>query len=274
MQLHVWFRKDQATETFLNDTNTGLFVLQSGIGNVPNTSGALRWHGDVSGMDGHDQWVAVEHYNPKYVNWIPRNDSDGRCVHHGKTLEYTATISAVGIDLGVLTSFSRDVEDCMFTGGGNAHHHWEWGDGGSFISAKAQSSTATRSRQMRRRIALAVLCALLAAAAGCSSPVPRRGGPRVVLAVQTGITDGYRRNTRELIDIGLPILHNLTSHAVRLRSVQWVNQPASARIASVHAYTYAALGHGFIGDEGDLPVACPGEYQPSPGNVSCDAASQ
>jgi len=86
----------------------------------------------------------------------------------------------------------------------------------------------------------------------------------VVLAVQTGITDGYLRNTRELIDIGLPILHNLTDHAVRLLSVQWVNQPAAAKIINVRAYRYDDLGHGFLGDEGNLPIACPNEYIPHP----------
>jgi hypothetical protein len=85
-----------------------------------------------------------------------------------------------------------------------------------------------------------------------------------VLAVQTGITDGYKRNTNEIIDIGLPLLHNLTGHTIRLQSVQWVNQPAAARIISVYAYRYAAIGHGFIGAEGDLPIACPDEYRPAP----------
>jgi hypothetical protein len=85
-----------------------------------------------------------------------------------------------------------------------------------------------------------------------------------VLAVQTGITDGYKRNINEIIDIGLPLLHNLTAHTIRLQSVQWVNQPAAARIISVYAYRYAAIGHGFIGAEGDLPIACPDEYRPAP----------
>jgi len=84
----------------------------------------------------------------------------------------------------------------------------------------------------------------------------------VVLAVRTA--DGYTRNTDEVVDIGLPPLHNLTGHAVRLPSVQWVGQPASARIISIYGSAYAALGHGFIGAEGNLPIACPGEYQPVP----------
>ena len=73
-----------------------------------------------------------------------------------------------------------------------------------------------------------------------------------------------QRNINEIIDIGLPLLHNLTGHTIRLQSVQWVNQPAAARIISVYAYRYAAIGHGFIGAEGDLPIACPDEYRPAP----------
>ena len=115
---------------------------------------------------------------------------------------------------------------------------------------------------MRRLLRYTVIVGTAAASAGCSSLAPLRGGARVVLAVQTGITDGYTRNRNEIVDIGLPPLHNLTGYTVRLRWVRWVNQPASARIISVHAYTYAQVGHGFIGAEGSLPIACPGQYKP------------
>ncbi|HEX7995222.1 MAG TPA: hypothetical protein VF506_14965 [Streptosporangiaceae bacterium] len=117
---------------------------------------------------------------------------------------------------------------------------------------------------MRRLILTAALFVLLALAAACSGPDLRRDGPPAVLAVQTGITDGYERNTNEIIDIGLPLLHNLTGHTVRLQSVRWVNQPDAAHIISVYAYRYADVGHGFIGDEGDLPTASPDQYRPSP----------
>jgi hypothetical protein len=111
---------------------------------------------------------------------------------------------------------------------------------------------------MRRLLLCVAVVVLLAAAPGCSSPEPGRDGPRAVLAVQTGITDGYTRNTDEVVDIGLPPLHNLTGHAVRLLSVQWVGPPASARIIRIYGFAYADLGHGFIGAEGNLPIACHG----------------
>jgi hypothetical protein len=117
---------------------------------------------------------------------------------------------------------------------------------------------------MRRLLRYTVIVGTAAAAAGCSTPAPLRSGPRAVLAVQTGITDGYTRNTDEIVDIGLPPLHNLTRHAVRLLSVQWVGRPASARIIRIYGSAYADLGHGFIGAEGNLPIACPGWYQPAP----------
>jgi len=123
------------------------------------------------------------------------------------------------------------------------------------------------TRPLRRFIVCAALSGLLCASAGCSSPAPWRGEERAVLAVQTDITDGYTRNTDEIADIGLPPLHNLTGHAVRLLSVQWVGQPPSARIISIYGSAYAALGHGFIGAEGNLPIACPGWHQPVPVNL-------
>jgi hypothetical protein len=67
------------------------------------------------------------------------------------------------------------------------------------------------------------------AAAACASQAPQQGGSQVVLAVQTGVTDGYTTNRLEVNDEGLPLLHNLTGYLVRLVSVQWVNKPAAAR---------------------------------------------
>ena len=51
---------------------------------------------------------------------------------------------------------------------------------------------------MRRLLRYTVIVGTAAAAAGCSTLAPLRSGPRVVLAVQTGITDGYTRNTDEI----------------------------------------------------------------------------
>lgn len=114
---------------------------------------------------------------------------------------------------------------------------------------------------MRRLIGSTAICVLLAASAGCS---PASRGPQAVLAVQTDVTNWVPGHTDEVLDIGLPLLHNLTGQTVRLRSVQWVNQPVAAHIISIYAYRYADIGHGVIGLEGNLPIACPNEYKPTP----------
>lgn len=80
--------------------------------------------------------------------------------------------------------------------------------------------------------------------------------------MQTGVTDGYTIDRLKINDAGVPLLHNLTRYPVRLLSVQWVHKPAAARILNVYAYTCAAIGHGIIGGEGNLPVACPDQYPP------------
>jgi hypothetical protein len=117
---------------------SGDFIVPKGVDNVPNTAGATRWHGDVTDHDGHDQWVNVEHYNSKYVNWIPRNDTAGRCIGKGNTLSYGVTFSGPGINVALITSYSTDSRDCIYTGNGTAHHHWESGYGGSYTSMKAR----------------------------------------------------------------------------------------------------------------------------------------
>jgi len=117
---------------------------------------------------------------------------------------------------------------------------------------------------MRQLLVYAVVAGALAGAAGCSGPAPWRGSERVVLAVQTGVTDGPTIHRDEVIDTGLPPLHNLTGHPVRLLWVKWVHQPAAAHIISVYAYTYADVGYGIVGGEGNLPVACPSQFHPSP----------
>ncbi len=116
---------------------------------------------------------------------------------------------------------------------------------------------------MRQLLLYAALAGTLAAAA-CTSRAPQAGGQQVVLAVQTGVTDGYTTNRLEVNDEGLPMLHNLTGYPVRLVSVQWVDKPAAVHILNIYAYTYGAVGHGIISGEGNLPIACPLQYHPSP----------
>ena len=109
----------------MGQSSKGDFIVPRGVDNVPNSAGATRWHGDVSSKDGHDQWVNVEHYNYKYVNWIRRNDTAGRCLGQGKTLSYSVTFAGPGVTVALVTSYLSDTRDCIYTGNGRAHLHWE-----------------------------------------------------------------------------------------------------------------------------------------------------
>src|SRR5258708_30378436 len=112
---------------------------------------------------------------------------------------------------------------------------------------------------MRQLLLYAALAGTLAAAA-CTSRAPQAGGQQVVLAVQTGVTDGYTTNRLEVNDEGLPMLHNLTGYPVRLVSVQWVDKPAAVHILNIYAYTYGAVGHGIITGERNLTIDAPHHY--------------
>ena len=61
-----------------------------------------------------------------------------RCVSRGKTLSYSVAFAGPGISVDLLTSFSKDITDCIYTGKGTVHHHWEWGFGGKYTSKKAR----------------------------------------------------------------------------------------------------------------------------------------
>lgn len=141
MQLDNWFQKDKGTVTCLHGGPypSSIYVVPDGIDN-PGGAGPLRWHGDVSGGDGKAQWQGQEQNSqPRIhnVNWIPRNDTAGRCIERGQTLTYTVAFSGPGFSVGMSTSFSMDGRDCIYTGKGTAHLHWEWGADGAYTSPRA-----------------------------------------------------------------------------------------------------------------------------------------
>jgi hypothetical protein len=80
----------------------------------------------------------------------------------------------------------------------------------------------------------------------------------------TGISETFPAHREEVNDVGVPLLHNTTGHPVRVRSIQLVNQPAAVHLISIDAYNYRQLGHGIDSAEGNLPIACPHEFHPSP----------
>jgi hypothetical protein len=141
MQLDNYFQKDKGSVTCLHGGTiaSSLFVVPDGIHN-PGGAGPLRWQGDVSGSDGKARWQAQMQYNqPRIdnVNWIYRNDTAGRCIGQGQRMTYTLAITGPGFSVGLSTSFSTNGQDCIYTGNGTAHLHWEWGSDGPYTSPKA-----------------------------------------------------------------------------------------------------------------------------------------
>ena len=82
----------------------------------------------------------------------------------------------------------------------------------------------------------------------------------------TGFSQGEPATTIDTINIGLPGLHNITSHPVRLRAVTLVAKQATAHVRSITAYLYSetlgGIGIGIL--PGDLSKLCPHNGQPSP----------
>ena len=113
----------------------------------------------------------------------------------------------------------------------------------------------------RLTAAVAVIVAT-AAAGGCTPGA--QDGERVVFAVQRGVKVSGPIHRDEILSIGVPPLQNVSGQPVRIRSVQWVDQPAVAHILNIYAYN-ARQTHGWVNSlEGDLPVACPKQYRPRP----------
>lgn len=99
-----------------------------------------------------------------------------------------------------------------------------------------------------------------AATGGCATGTP--DGERVVFAVQRGVKVSGPIHRDEILSVGVPPLQNVSSQPVRIRSVQWVDQPAVTHVLNIYAYN-ARQTHGWVNSlEGDLPVSCPKQYRP------------
>lgn len=71
---------------------------------------------------------------------------------------------------------------------------------------------------------------------GCS-PGPSQMREQVVFSVATGFGQGMRHVTPvDVVDVGVPALHNLTGRSVRVRKVSLVSAPAAVRLLSVTAH--------------------------------------
>src|SRR6266851_8057203 len=113
-------------------------------------------------------------------------------------------------------------------------------------------------RQSCKRAILALLAGALLAA--CNNT-----GPRTVFALEHGVSVSGPTRVDEINDAGLPGLFNLSPEQVRLRSVQVVSPPRSMHVLNVRAYNIKHVGYGgIIGQQGDLPSECPGQFVPHP----------
>ncbi len=112
---------------------------------------------------------------------------------------------------------------------------------------------------MNRHGVITLLAALLIAA-GCTNS----DGSRNVFAVQRGVTQGGPASTVDVVDIGLPLLHNVTGNVVRLRWVRLAEHERGMRILNVTAYKYSQVGIGIGAAMGDLRKHCHKEMTPFP----------
>jgi hypothetical protein len=95
--------------------------------------------------------------------------------------------------------------------------------------------------------------------AGCSPPLGQ-ARERVVFANATGFGPGGRNTTADIVDVGVPGLHNLTSRSARVRKVRLVPVPAAVRLLGVSAHPGQAVGV----LDGDLSKLCRKTYPPYP----------
>jgi hypothetical protein len=85
---------------------------------------------------------------------------------------------------------------------------------------------------------------------------------RIVFAVASGFTTTMPDHTREIIDIGIYPLRNITGRAVRLVSVSFANPPSEVHTLTVRAYNYNQTRDVTLGGEGDLSKECPATFIP------------
>jgi hypothetical protein len=100
------------------------------------------------------------------------------------------------------------------------------------------------------------LLAIVLSAAGCSAAMPGEG---IVFTDASGFSQGMSATTIDVVDLGVPGLHNVAGRSVRLRGVSLVSVPSAVHVRSVTAYRYGiAIGT----DLGDLLKHCRKQDRP------------
>jgi hypothetical protein len=126
------------------------------------------------------------------------------------------------------------------------------------------SATDYRQGKWPRRTRSLTLSLLLAALVGWSMCGCASGnGSDAVFSVGTNFSGVFPARTHELLDIGLPGLHNLSAHPVTITAVTFAGDNSSLQIVNVTAYNYRQVGNGVISQTGDLPKEY-AKYVPHP----------
>src|SRR5262245_55666069 len=110
---------------------------------------------------------------------------------------------------------------------------------------------------MRRNLVGTLLSALLVA--GCTTS---SHDEKVVFAVQTGFSQGGPATTADVLDLGIPLLHNVTGDTVQLRWVRLAERYDGMQVQNVTAYKYSQVGEGINALFGDLRKYCKTEMTP------------
>jgi hypothetical protein len=116
---------------------------------------------------------------------------------------------------------------------------------------------------MHGRLIVLAVAVLWMMVVGCSS-TPVHDEPRPVFARDGSFSQSGPATTVDVIDIGVPLLHNLTGHSVRLQWVRLARHSKVVQVVHVTAYSYSQVGQGISAAFGDLIKYCRKEMTPYP----------
>ena len=132
--------------------------------------------------------------------------------------------------------------------------------------AAKRAAGSRRQHGVGKRRLLACVVATTVLTAACEGPTSStaKKSAREVFAVQHNFAAHWHASTADILDLGVPALHNLTDHQVDVLQVSMVDRPSAVHVLGVTAYNYRESGGGVISQIGDLSRDCPKKYVPHP----------
>jgi len=117
----------------------------------------------------------------------------------------------------------------------------------------------------RPALSLLTTIALAACCAGCG----HHGGTRdphlgSALDAANGFTTTVPITTHDLLDIGIPDLHNKSDVPLRILTITLRRPSAAVRYGRLEAFSYRRVGSGIVDQLGHLTALCPNLYRPLP----------